>query len=244
MTQSQIHPRPDQVAELTRGLSLPLPVLDPLHMKVIASGLARAARSVSLDHPAIWTAGSEAAINAIVETRLNRLIDEDTRWNQLVACVVRGKETLSFDGSHLETRPDLSIFLTGRSRAFPLVVECKLIEVAASKNEGLYCTNGLSRFVTGKYGWGGQEAMMLGYVRDGSTIDGLLIPYLTGPATGTVFATQQMPQACGIAGHDIAASLHGRSFTYIHAPGPPGAITVWHIWVGAPNRAGRAARSR
>ena len=101
MTQSQIHPRPDHIAELTRGLSLPLPVLDPLHMKVIASGLALAARSVSLDHPVIWTAGSEAEINAIVETRLNRLIDEDTRWNQLVDSVVRGKETLSFDGSHL-----------------------------------------------------------------------------------------------------------------------------------------------
>lgn len=234
MTQSQIHPRPDQVAELTRGLSLPLPVLDPLHMKVIASGLALAARSVSVDHPAIWIAGSEAEINAIVETRLNRLIDEDTRWNQLVDCVVRGKEALSFDGSHLETRPDLSIFLTGRSRAFPLVVECKLIEVAAGKNEGLYCTNGLSRFVTGKYGWGGQEAMMLGYVRDGSTIDGLLVPYLTGITTGPTFATQQMPQTSGIAGHDIAASLHGRSFTYIHAPDPPGAIAVWHIWVEAP----------
>lgn len=235
MTKSQIHPRPDQVAELTRGLSLPLPVLDSLHMKVIASGLALAARSVSLDHPAIWTAGSEAEINAIVETRLNRLIDEDTRWNQLVACVVRGKETLSFDGSHLETRPDLSIFLTGRSRAFPLVVECKLIEVAAGKNEGIYCTNGLSRFVTGKYGWGGQEAMMLGYVRDGSTIGGLLVPYLTGITAGLVFATQQTPQASGIAGHDIAASLHGRSFAYIHAPSPPGAIAVWHIWVEAPD---------
>lgn len=234
MTQSQIHPRPDQVAELTRGLSLPVPMLNLLHMKVIASGLALAVRSISLDHPAIWSAGTEAEINAIVETRLNRLIDEDTRWNQLVDCVVRGKETLSFDGSHLETRPDLSIFLTGRSRAFPLVVECKLIEVAAGKNESLYCTNGLSRFVTGKYSWGGQEAMMLGYVRDGSTIANLLIPYLSGPVAGTAFATQQMPQVCGIAGHDIAASLHGRSFTYVQAPGPPGAITVWHIWVGSP----------
>jgi hypothetical protein len=234
VTQSQIHPRPDQIAELTRGLSLPLPMLNPLHMKVIASGLALAARSVSLDHPAIWTVGSEAEINAIVETRLNRLIDEDSRWNQLVDCVVRGKETLSFDGSHLETRPDLSIFLTNRSRAFPLVVECKLIEVAVGKNEGLYCTSGLSRFVTGKYGWGGQEAMMLGYVRDGSTIDGLLIPYLTGPLAGTTFATQQIPQACGIAEHDIAASLHGRNFTYIHAHGAPGSIAVWHIWVGEP----------
>jgi hypothetical protein len=106
--------------------------------------------------------------------------------------------------------------------------------VAAGKNEGLYCTNGLSRFVTGKYGWGGQEAMMLGYVRDGSTIDGLLVPYLTEITTGPAFATQQAPQASGIAGHDIAASLHGRSFTYIHAPSPPGAIAVWHIWVEAP----------
>jgi hypothetical protein len=74
VTQSQIHPRPDQVAELTRGLSLPLPVLDPLYLKVIASGLALAAQSVSLDRPAIWAAGSEAEINAIVETRLTRKI--------------------------------------------------------------------------------------------------------------------------------------------------------------------------
>ena len=36
-----------------------------------------------------------------METKLNSLIDQDRLWGQLVLCVARGKESLSFDGSHL-----------------------------------------------------------------------------------------------------------------------------------------------
>ena len=48
-------------------------------------------------------------------TRLNRLLDEHPLWEQMVRSVTRGSETLSFDGVHLEKRPDLSIHLTAGS---------------------------------------------------------------------------------------------------------------------------------
>jgi len=64
------------------------------------------------------TSGIEAEVNALMEARLNTLIEEDLLWRQLVLCVARGKESLNFDGSHLEKRPDLSIYLSTRTRGF------------------------------------------------------------------------------------------------------------------------------
>ena len=63
--------------------------------------------------------GSEAEVTALMESRLNMMIEQDTFWRQLVFCVARGKESLSFDGSHLEKCPDLSIFLSNRTLQSP-----------------------------------------------------------------------------------------------------------------------------
>src|ERR1022692_3243795 len=62
---------------------------------------------------------------------------------------VRGGESISFDGKRLELRPDLGIYLTGRHRNFPLVVECKIIDGPTGKGVDLYCVNGIRRFVEG-----------------------------------------------------------------------------------------------
>ena len=94
--------------------------------------------------------------------------------------VARGKESLSFDGSHLEERPDLSLNLTRRDLRFPLVVEAKILDAASGKTRNLYCEQGLRRFLEGKYAWGTREAFMLAYVRDGSSITATLNPFLSG----------------------------------------------------------------
>src|SRR5712692_5576956 len=115
MNLSRVHPREDQVAELTRGQSLPLAPLHEIHLMFIAEVLSRAWNDLLVDRRSILLSGGEPEINALIETRLNTLLDEDELWSQLVRAVARGRETISYDGSHLEKRPDLSIHLTDRS---------------------------------------------------------------------------------------------------------------------------------
>ena len=158
MRAAGIRVRADQVDELTRGIQLPLPAIADVHMEILAAGLLRAFRDISRTEPHTVAFGSEAEVTALMEARLNRLIEEDSLWGQLVLCVARGKESISFDGSHLEKRPDLSIYLSGQTRGFPLVTEAKILDAATAKTEARYCDDGICRFVDGEYAWGSREA--------------------------------------------------------------------------------------
>jgi hypothetical protein len=227
--------RPDQIAELTCGVELPLQLINKDIMEIIAEVLQRAFNDIQASAPGTVSSGTEAEVTALLEARLNSLVGEDPIWGQLVLCVARGKESLSFDGSHLEKRPDLSIYLTNRHRSFPLIVEAKIIDGKSGKTEVLYCQNGVRRFLDGEYGWGGREAFMLGYVRDGSTIDAKLKPYLTPPARASkTFAILSGPDVLPGRLRDCARSRHSRGFVYL-VQGPaqhkPGFIDLWHVWL-------------
>jgi hypothetical protein len=115
MNKNRFHPREDQVAELTRGQSLPLAPLQEEHLRCIAAALNRAWNDLMTERRATLLSGPEAELNSLMEIRLNALIETDDLWALLARNVARGKETISFDGSHLEKRPDLSIYLTDRS---------------------------------------------------------------------------------------------------------------------------------
>src|SRR3546814_8465705 len=128
MTSPAPLPRPDQIAELTRGLNLPLSAIDDVYLHIIADGVSEAFKDIRDGAPETIATGDEAEVTALLEAHLNRMIEEDKVWRQLVASVVRGKESLSFDGSRLEQRPDLSIHLTARTRRFPLIAEAKRSE--------------------------------------------------------------------------------------------------------------------
>lgn len=240
MSPAADRPREQQVRLLTAGVRLPLVALEDDHLAVIAETIERAWKSLLKS-----TAGSvleldEAEINAMMATRLNRILDEDARWETLVASVVRGREMTSFDGSSLEKRPDLSIQLTGRNPDFPLVVECKLIDTGSDKRVRLYCRDGLSRFLSGEYAWPSREAMMVAYVRDGSTIPSSLTPFLSKSRRDTPdpFTTEQLPEPLQDCPQDLARSRHGRRFLYLHRspPNEPGSIAIWHLWLGSQPR--------
>jgi len=229
-------PRPDQISALTRGLRLPLPALQAAHLEIIAESLYRAFQDIQAAHPAVVASGSEAEVTALLEARLNTLCAQDPFWGQLVLCAVRGKESLSFDGSHIEKRPDLSLYLSGRTRNFPLVVEAKILDHAADKTATLYCNKGLSRFLAGEYAWACQEAFMLAYVRDGSSIAAHLAPLLSSDTAQPAprYAVQMLPTATNAQAGDLACSRHARAFQYIHqtsAAHQPGPVTVWHLWL-------------
>lgn len=232
MSSPSLLPRPDQIAELTRGLDLPLAAIDDTYLHIIADGVVQAFEDIRASAPTTVATGNETEVTALLEARLNRMIEEDKLWRQLVASVVRGKESLSFDGSHLEKRPDLSIHLSARAIRFPLIAEAKIID--STKGENLYCSEGLKRFLNGEYSWGGREAFMIAYVRDGTTIASRLIPYLEKPAHTASYAVQSSPAVLADMKVDAARSRHGRSFLYTHALSPanePGAIALWHLWV-------------
>jgi hypothetical protein len=236
MTPSAIAPRLDQVGALTRGLHLPLPAVDAAHLEFIAESLCRAFHDVRADHPTVVASGSEAEVTALLEARLNALVGQDPFWGQLVLCAVRGKESVSFDGSHIEKRPDLSLYLSSRIRNFPLIIEAKILDSATAKTATLYCNKGLCRFLAGEYAWASQEAFMLAYVRDGATIAGQLTPLLSKDMTHASprYAVQTLPTPTIKLGGTLAWSQHIRAFAYLHQAPPthsPGPITVWHLWL-------------
>jgi hypothetical protein len=236
MTSSAIRPRPDQIGELTRGLRLPLPPIDAVYLEIIVEGLSRAFEEIRADNPSTVGSGSEAEVTALLEARLNTLIDQDPFLGQLILCVTRGKESISFDGSHIEKRPDLSIYLSTQARNFPLTVEAKVLDAATAKTEAMYCNNGLCRFLVGEYAWASQEAFMLAYVRDKSSIKDQLTPFLADAMTRMParFAVEALPVLIGKGARDLAASRHGRSFVYKHQTPPagqPGPINIWHVWL-------------
>jgi hypothetical protein len=69
----------------------------------IAEVLTRASEDLLSKWPATLLSGGETEINALIESRLNTLLDEDKLWSQLVRCVARGKETVSMTEATLKS---------------------------------------------------------------------------------------------------------------------------------------------
>ncbi|WP_249276576.1 hypothetical protein [Sphingomonas baiyangensis] len=228
-----LHARPDQIDALTRGVTLPLAALQSVHLEIIAERLRIAFAAVATQAPKTLTSGSEGEVTALLQARLNAMIDDDPLWGQLVLCAARGAETPSYSGGRIEKRPDLSLWLTNRNRNFPLVVEAKIIDAPAKKTIGLYCSKGLQRFIDGEYAWGCGEAFMLAYVRDGATTTGVLSPFLTKAKSlkKPKYAIEDMPQPIGSNGADLARSRHTRNFAYFGSTTGPGPIAIWHLWL-------------
>ena len=230
-----VRPRQDQIAELTRGVRLPLAPIADEHLRILAEGLRRAFHDIRERAPDTVSSGGEPEVTALMQARLNRLIQVDSLWRQLVLWVGPGAESISFDGSHLEKRPDLSIVLSGADRRFPLIAEAKILDAAASKTTRLYCENGIRRFVQGEYAWGNREAFMIGYVRDDSSIDQTLKAFLSKAAVTDphCYLVETLPVPVGTDPSDLAYTRHGRSFVYGNQrpPNRPGPISVWHLWL-------------
>jgi len=218
---------------LTRGVRLPLPPIAHEHLEVLAEGLWQAFDYLRVHAPDTVDTGEEPEVTALIHARLNKL--QDPLWRQLVLCVGRGAECISFDGSHLEKRPDLTVFLSRSDRSFPLVAEAKILDAAASKTVALHCKNGIRRFVEGEYAWGNREAFMIGYVRDGSSIATTLKDYLSKAMElhPDRYLVEALPIPVESDSSDLAYTRHGRDFVYgsQRPPNSPGPISVWHLWL-------------
>jgi len=231
---SKIHPRIEQMSLLTEGIStLPLTAIHYKHKIIVTEVLSEAWNEIIGLNKINMLKMDEPEITSLLEIQLNKIIGLNPIWGMLVSSVVRGREMVSFDASHLEKKPDLSIIFHGRSANFPLIIECKIIEV--SKTVNLYCRDGLSRFIAGEYAWYAKEAMMLAYVKDKSTLSSSLIPQLIKhqkKETDT-YSTCKLPASIIKTKLNLKESSHQRSFGYIGGctSDKPDEICIWHLWL-------------
>lgn len=232
---SAVRPRPEQVAALTRGQPLPLPPLPKTTLHTVAEALLRAWCDLMVAHAEALRRGDEPEITSLLAIRLNALLDEDACWETLVCGVSREGSQISYDGSHIEKSPDLSIHLTGRRFDFPLVAECKLIDRPSRKTVNLYCREGIERFVRGEYAWMCAEAFMLAYVRDGSTIANCLQSFLANGQTEKPdpYAAEGLPKRLRSLPADLLCTSHDRRFAYLQSSRntDPGPIKLFHLWL-------------
>ena len=228
-----MRPRPDQIAELTRGVRLPLEPIADDHLEILAEGLKLAFDDIQESSSDTVNMGEEPEVTALMVARLKRFTGEDPFWRQLVLYVAREEEHISFDGSHLKKQPDFSIVLASADLRFPLVVEAKILDAPASKTVALYCSDGIRRFVEGEYAWGNREAFMIGYIRDGSLTDTTLRNFLSKAAYSRRYRVVSLPVPVGGGFPDLTYTQHGRNFVYGNQPPPnePGPISIWHLWL-------------
>ena len=219
-----------QIEALVGDVRIPLAPLDSRHIDIVLKCLFRAFRNAK-DHAAeIIKSGSEVEITALVISFMNREIDKNPIFKDIISNVSRGVESISHDGTKLEKRPDISICLMDRPPQFPLIIEAKIIDRHTRKTVSLYCEQGIRRFLDGDYGWACREAMMLAYVRDGSRIMTEIDPYMNRMNASGVTDHETI----AIEDSERALSRHDRQFFYPFqqlSEQKPGHISIWHIWI-------------
>lgn len=205
------------------------------HLKIILEGLTEAWSELVAKGLESLTAGIEDEVTALLAPKLNNYCQSQQRWKDIVQSASRGSEMVNFDGSKLKKEPDLPLVLRLRNANFPLIAECKIIDHPNGKTTKLYCDQGIARFVCGDYAWAEQEAIMLAYVRDGSTVAEQLTPQMTKSAKSKPdpLQTESNPAACPDIHPTAHRSDHMRSFSYLPEAGggAPGSIALFHLWL-------------
>lgn len=149
----------------------------------------------------------------------------------------REPKVRNYDRTHPDKMPDLLVRLIGRDVAMltqdGLFIECKPVDRDHSVGKH-YCDKGLIRFVKGDYAWAMQDAMMVGYAREGYTISPKLQDALR--KRGDKIPTLSFPAPCP---HSVEASFgepvhvtkHGRTFRYVETGIQAPAIIIRHLWL-------------
>lgn len=240
---------------MTRGVTLqktlPHPTLGIIVRRTIEDAIRIAwqrLRTEELPKRINLATASEVKFTARLVKILNKLRDvpDEALRNfssSMFQVVVRGGEVESFDGKHLEKRPDMVFRLIqprpgiASSEYDGLFVECKVVDVKHPLSS--YCKQGLRRFLDGEYAWAMQEALMVAYVRGGWTVPEKLAPYLKKHSSAYAIVEMLAPRVGeGPAKPQVLVSAHARTWSY---PGgeTPGKIEVAHLWLDAESKPAR-----
>ena len=155
--------------------------------------------------------------------------------------VQRESNWSDYQNSSIDKQPDLVFKFFGKRNGVDLdsayydglFVECKPIDSNHSI-QGHYLNKGLSRFVEGTYAWAMQDAMMLGYTKDSSSLGKKLIPAIAKPL---VVESLKMGSFASAFIHDTAIpdrceTHHDRDWKYQHNGNNAGLIRIIHVWLG------------
>jgi hypothetical protein len=154
--------------------------------------------------------------------------------------VTRQREVENYSFIKTEKKPDMVFKLRSDEEAAQvlstqnaLFVECKPVD-SNHPAGGDYCDAGLRRFVEGDYAWAMQDALMIGYVRDGRIIAGHLVPALQQrPKLETLSLPKPVDASSAAADSATEAlhtSSHRRPFPWPGGKGPACTITIYHSW--------------
>lgn len=219
----------DIVALLTASHALPTPPLRSVHLSIIVEGICSAWEEVLRNFPTIATQDPESVVNGALVSHLKLSTRGRSPFASLVQEVDRGTEQYNYDGTRHELRPDLQFRLKRLNSGYPLVGECKIMDVRGRKGLDKYKANGIERFMTGDYAWANSEGLMVAYVRDSSDAHGCLTE-VTGSA----------PEPWKALARTHYRTRHPRAFEYVDRDPTlevPGDIALVHVWLSGAKEA-------
>lgn len=185
-----------------------------------------------------------AALRAIIENDLRQSGSVPGFNRRTFEAVIRQGQVVNYSLTKLGKTPDLCFKLRNDEEEPRLVLsehealfaECKPVDEdhpAGSK----YCDDGLCRFVDGDYAWAMEQALMIGYVRHGRTIQKHLIPALQEKSRRANLKIVQLPKALELPAAratDVCETLHlskhQRGFPWPDRKGAATDIQVYHSW--------------
>ena len=149
----------------------------------------------------------------------------------------REPKMTNFDGNHPDKMPDLVFFLNRDTLPVllshdALVAECKPVDKDHPAG-GDYCDMGLKRFVIGDYAWPMQEAMMVGYIRDGRSFAANLLPAMAQRRDDLGTLEELSPVGSPRAAQQancMYVSVHSRAFNWLAGRGRACNIRIFHSW--------------
>lgn len=229
---------------------VPHPKLQPEIFIILHQVLIRAFEILHGDGQPLATMNEDpitSHLARVIENRIRQKGEVSGFSAPLFERVTRQHECDNFDGSLQRERPDLFFGIrpddTYRHRIqsdqWGVFAECKPVDKAHFAGRD-YCSDGLIRFVRGDNAWAMQDALMVGYARDGRTIGSELRSAISArPDLHTLHNVSPLVTDGCDAGEFHEAlhwSEHARPFTWTDERGAAGPIKVYHSWHDCGNR--------
>lgn len=193
------------------------------------------------------SAGENEITNRLEHVLMNDVLNRDIvgGFDRLFfGPVTRGSEVENYNGIKISKKPDLIFHLQRENVLWDrcqdgVFGECKPVDRKHSLAAN-YCAVGtarvgIERFVIGDYAWAMQEALMIGYVREGFHIFPHLAAELAAPrkhkALGLPTEPVVVPSDCDHVGREpLHLTIHLRSFVWKQTGEPASPIAIYHSW--------------
>lgn len=190
-------------------------------------------------------AGENAITNELEDVLRNDLLNRrvvDGFDTDFFSVVTRGSEVENYNGEKISKKPDLVFHLRRENicwdqRQDALFAECKPVDRdhSLTTNYSAVGTDrvGVERFVIGDYAWAMQDALMIGYARDGFRIHPHLAESLADAkrheSLGSPTSPTPVPSSI-TGGEAFHQTFHQRRFIWRQNGRPATPITIYHSW--------------